>query len=219
MGSIRRRTWVWHFDRPPEDIWPLMADTARFNEAAALPKHEIEEIPQADGSVLYLGRLKRGPVTLEWQEKPVNWVHAQWFEHCREFRNGPFKSLCATFELGGEGTGTRGAYTLAVQPANALGLAILAGGFFAKSARTFGKLAAEANEFALGRREEPFDHAVPELNPETGRRVDAERPRPGASAGRLPAACAGGGPLADPAAEAGARLAHRGADGDRAVPA
>ena len=173
MGSIRRRTWVWHFDRPPEDIWPLMADTARFNEAAALPKHEIEEIPQADGSVLYLGRLKRGPVTLEWQEKPVNWVHAQWFEHCREFRNGPFKSLCASFELGGEGAGSRGAYTLAVQPANALGLAILAGGFFAKSARTFGKLAAEANEFALGRREEPFDHAVPELNRETGRRVDA----------------------------------------------
>src|SRR5262245_57035656 len=156
MSRVRRRTWVWHFDRPPEDIWPLMADTARFNEAAALPKHEIEEIPQADGSVLYLGRLKRGPLTLEWQEKPVNWVHAQWFEHCREFRNGPFKSLCAIFELGGEGTGSRGAYTLAVEPANALGLAILAGGFFAKSARTFGKLAAEANEFALGRREEPF---------------------------------------------------------------
>ena len=173
MVSVRRRTWVWHFDRPPAEIWPLLADTARFNEAAAVPKHEIEEIAQADGSVLYLGRLKRGPLTLEWQEKPVNWVHAQWFEHCREFRNGPFKSLCATFELGGEGAGSRGAYTLAVEPANALGLAILAGGFFAKSARTFGKLAIEANEFALGRRDEPFDHAVPEVSRETGRRVDA----------------------------------------------
>ena len=87
----------------PSAIWPIMADTARFNEAAALPKHEIEEIPRSDGSVLYLGRLKRGPLTFEWREKPVNWVTDQWFEHCREFRNGPLQSLCATLELAPEG--------------------------------------------------------------------------------------------------------------------
>jgi hypothetical protein len=108
MSTPRRRSWVWYFERPPAEIWPIMADTARFNEAAALPKHDIEEIPQADGSVLYLGRLKRGPFTLVWREKPVNWIDGQWFEHCREFRNGPFKSLCATFALAPEGTGCRG---------------------------------------------------------------------------------------------------------------
>jgi len=173
MGKTRRRTWVWQFDAPPAEIWPIIADTARFNEAAALPKHDIEEIPQADGSVLYLGRLKRGPFMLQWREKPVNWVHAQWFEHCREFRNGPFKSLCATFELSPDGAGSRGVYTLAVAAANPLGSAMLAGGFLAKAGRTFSKLAAEADRFAMGMRAEPFDHPVPPVTPETSRRVEA----------------------------------------------
>ncbi len=35
-----------------------LADSARFNEAAELPKHEIEEIPRNDGSVLYIGRAR-----------------------------------------------------------------------------------------------------------------------------------------------------------------
>ena len=173
MSTPRRRTWVWHFERPPSEIWPIMADTARFNEAAALPKHDIEEIPQADGSVLYLGRLKRGPFTLVWREKPVNWIDSQWFEHCREFRNGPFKSLCATFELAPEGAGSRGTYTLTVAPANLLGTAILAGGFFRNAGRNFGRLAAQANQFAAGMRPEPFDHAVPPVGPENAQRVDA----------------------------------------------
>src|SRR5918999_551937 len=94
-GKPLSRTWVWHFDSPPEGVWPLLADTARFNEAAPLPKHEIEEIPQPDGSVLYLGRARIGPFRLTWQEKPVNWVSPRWFEHCRHFRNGPLQSLCA----------------------------------------------------------------------------------------------------------------------------
>jgi class 3 adenylate cyclase len=173
MTKPRRRTWVWHFERPPAEIWPIMADTARFNEAAALPKHDIEEIPQADGSVLYLGRLKRGPFTLVWQEKPVNWIDGQWFEHCRVFRNGPFKSLCATFELAPDGQGSRGTYTLTVEPASALGLTILAGGFFRSAGRNFGRLAAQANQFAAGLRPDPFDHTVPPLTPETVQRVDA----------------------------------------------
>jgi class 3 adenylate cyclase len=173
MTTPRRRSWVWDFERPPAEIWPIMADTARFNEAAALPKHDIEEIPQADGSVLYLGRLKRGPFTLAWQEKPVNWIDGQWFEHCRVFRNGPFKSLCATFELARDGEGSRGTYTLTVEPSGLLGLAALAGGFFRSAGRNFGRLAAQANAFAAGHRPEPFDHAVPVVGPETAQRVDA----------------------------------------------
>lgn len=173
MGKARRRTWVWHFDRPPAEIWPLLADTARFNEAARLPKHEIEEKAQPDGSVLYMGRLKRGPVTLVWREKPVNWVSDQWFEHCREFRGGPFKSLCATLELVPEGAVTRAIYTLEVEPANLLGKALLHAGFFANAGKTFSKLANQANQFAIGLREEPFEHPVPDVNAEAAKRVDA----------------------------------------------
>jgi hypothetical protein len=26
-----RRTWTWTFDLPPDELWPLLADTNRFN--------------------------------------------------------------------------------------------------------------------------------------------------------------------------------------------
>ncbi|HNB29063.1 MAG TPA: hypothetical protein PLR41_18990, partial [Alphaproteobacteria bacterium] len=82
------RTWEWSLDQPASAIWPLLADTARFNEAAELPKHQITEIPQADGSVQYFGAARMGPFHLKWQEQPVNWVTEQWFEHTRYFQNG-----------------------------------------------------------------------------------------------------------------------------------
>ena len=94
MGE-KSASWTWHFDRPPAEIWPLLADTARVNEAAKIPKHAITEIAQPDGSVQYFGRVKMGPFDLKWREKPVNWINEQWFEHCRTFSSGPLKSLCA----------------------------------------------------------------------------------------------------------------------------
>lgn len=36
MGNVKSRTRSWHFDSPAEKIWPVPADTARFNEAARL---------------------------------------------------------------------------------------------------------------------------------------------------------------------------------------
>jgi len=80
MAKAQKRNWTWHVDRPAEAMWSVLADTARLNEASKLPRHEIEEIPQPDGSVLFLGRAKIGPLALAWREKPVNWVFGQWFE-------------------------------------------------------------------------------------------------------------------------------------------
>jgi len=75
MGKRREQNWVWNFDAPVAAVWEVLADTARFNEAARLPKHEIVETLQPDGRVLYLGRLERGPLVIEWRERPVNWIH------------------------------------------------------------------------------------------------------------------------------------------------
>jgi len=33
MRQTSRSTWTWHFDLPPERLWPVLADTNRFNEA------------------------------------------------------------------------------------------------------------------------------------------------------------------------------------------
>ncbi|MFQ5775878.1 MAG: adenylate/guanylate cyclase domain-containing protein [Kiloniellaceae bacterium] len=169
----QRRTFVWRFASPREAIWPILADTARFNEAAKLPKHTIEEIPQRDGSVRYIGRARRGPFALEWREKPVNWVANRWFEHCRYFRSGPLKSLCATFVLADEGAGSRGEYTIEARPANPLGRLILSTRFFESTARTFGALADDAARFALGESPIPFRYRPPEIPQPVRARVAA----------------------------------------------
>jgi hypothetical protein len=38
-----RRTWTWTFDLPPDELWPVLADTNRFNEAMGLPTYVLEE--------------------------------------------------------------------------------------------------------------------------------------------------------------------------------
>ena len=170
MG-VKSATWTWAFDRPPAAIWPLMADTARFNEAAKVPKHAITEIPQPDGSVRFFGRVKMGPFDLKWREKPVNWVNEQWFEHCRSFETGPLKSLCAQFTLEPNGEGALGHYRLTAEPANLIGRLILATGFFRSLAKTFGRLAGEANAFAKGESAAPFTFTAPQPEPEIAARV------------------------------------------------
>jgi hypothetical protein len=54
----KSRTRIWHFDKPLEATWPVLSDTARFNEAAGLPRHGIIETPRDDGSVEYLARAR-----------------------------------------------------------------------------------------------------------------------------------------------------------------
>ncbi|MFQ6023276.1 MAG: adenylate/guanylate cyclase domain-containing protein [Acidiferrobacterales bacterium] len=163
MLNVKHRSWVWHFDSPVEKVWPVLADTARFNEAARLPKHEVEEIPQADDSVRYFGRIHVGPFKLEWEEQPVNWIANQWFRHCRYFRNGPLRFLCAHLQLVPEEDGCHCEYTVEVEPANWLGRVILAMGFLRNVGRTFSPLADNARDFAQGRRDTEFDCKPPKL--------------------------------------------------------
>lgn len=171
--STRRQSWTWRFAQPASAIWPVLADTARFNEAAGLPNHAIEEVPQADGSVRFFGSLRKGPVHLAWEERPTNWVTDRWLEHCRDFHRGPLARLCARFELRPDGAGTLGIYEVEVAPRGLLGLLLVGSGAFLRAAgKSFGKLAAEAGEFAAGQRDQPFDYAPPPVSPEIRRRVD-----------------------------------------------
>lgn len=172
MGKLYSRTFVWQFDSPPEAIWPVLADTARFNEAAKLPRQTIEETPREDGSVLYIARAKQGPFALEWQEQPVNWVANKWFEHRRFFSKGPLKSLSARFELSPDGDGCRGIYTLEAEAANVLGHLLLRTQFFDAAGKTFGALAEDAAKFARGEAAMPFQFTAPSLPPEAQNRIE-----------------------------------------------
>ena len=171
--GARRQTFVRHFTVPPEAVWPILSDTARFNEAARLPKHTIEEIPREDGGVDYIGRAKLGPFALEWDDRPVNWVAKRWFRHCREMRRGPLRFLCAELVLADDGAGgCRADYTVEAAPANLLGRVLLATGFFRATGRMFLGLAEDAERFATGASPVAFGYSAPAVAPERRQRVE-----------------------------------------------
>ncbi len=171
MGRLQSRTFVWRFDSPPGAVWPALADTVRVNECAGLPKHTIEEQAEPDGSVRFIARTRKGPIALEWEEIPVEWVASQWFRHERVFTKGPLRSLIATLRLEPDGSGAIGRYTLEASARTLLGRATLATGFFPSAQRTFTHLADLARDWAAGRRASAFEAKPIDLEDTERRRL------------------------------------------------
>ncbi len=172
-GGVRSRHWTWRFDQPPEAVWPALADTARFNDAAGFPKQRIVEEPQPDGTVRYRAEAKVGPMALVWRELPVEWVLNQRFSHAREFRTGPLKSMTATLALVPDGAGSRAEFELQAEPANLLGRVILATAFFSSAHKTFDRLLSQARDYVAGQRAEPYTYRPAALSGEARARLDA----------------------------------------------
>ena len=125
---------TWRIDRPVDDVWRLMADTARFSEGVGLPRQEMEEIPQPDGEVERIARMKVGPIQLEWIEQPYEWVAGRWFRRdIPVFRRGPLRSMLTEMTLRPDGDGTRIEYTSHGVSRGPAGLFMRAAGYVRKS--------------------------------------------------------------------------------------
>ncbi len=163
----------WEFEHSPAEVWPLLADTARFNEAAGLPKHPVRREPQPDGSVRYFAAARMGPFELEWEEVPVEWVGDRWFRHERRFSRGPLARLTATAELRPTARGSICRYTLEAEAAGLVGRLILAAGFLASAQKGFVRLVDGIRGHLAGQRPRAFDVRRPPLD--AGRRLRLER--------------------------------------------
>lgn len=143
-----RRTWTWTFDLPPDQLWPVVADTNRLNEALGLPPYTLEETPQANGTVLRRGRAKAAGFMLAWEEKPYEWIWGRHFRQSRVFTQGPFRRFGPVFDLEPDGNGgSRITYALEWEPLNLVG-------------RLFGaRLATQAGENLIGRIREALTFA------------------------------------------------------------
>ncbi|MDP2372130.1 adenylate/guanylate cyclase domain-containing protein [Reyranella sp.] len=158
-----RRTWSWTFDLPPEELWPVLADTNRFNEAMGLPPYALEETPQPNGTVLRRGKGKAAGFTLEWEEKPYEWIHGRHFRQARTFTKGPFRRFGPVFDLEPDGAGgSKVSYALEWEPLTLMGR--LFGKRLAEQAgAVVGKRILEAVAFAKGERPTFFELPAPEL--------------------------------------------------------
>ena len=148
---LREFHYRWEFDleSSPEQLWPLVADTNRFNRDTGVP--EVEAV-SAKGT--RLGNARRRMrlfflgMAVEWEEQPFEWTRPQRFGVVRRYTKGPISELRVLAELlpretssddGRESTGTKLIYQVWAKPRNFLGLAIIPIQIGIISARNFAR--------------------------------------------------------------------------------
>jgi class 3 adenylate cyclase len=116
--------WEWHLGASPEALWPLVADTNRFNRDAGVPALEGEDDPAVatDAGRRRL-RLRRLGLSVEWVEEPFEWIEPHRFSVVRRYRKGPLTEMRVATELSprSEG-GTAIVYEVWARPRNLLGI-------------------------------------------------------------------------------------------------
>src|SRR5205823_2707317 len=154
--SVRpvERDWEWEFSASPAALWPVLADTARFNEAAGLPRYTVTDVPQPDGSVLRVGAARRFGLAFSWEEGVPQWIAGKSFAHERRFRFGPFRRVVTEIDIhrANGGGGSRVRYRLSIEPRGPLWAILLRCGFLARIGRMIDRLFRQAAEFAAASR-------------------------------------------------------------------
>ena len=130
MKSLYRYREERHYPKPPEAIWPFVADTARINELSGSPIYQVEERADADGRIHRLASVGIGPIRLRWEDGYSEWQENRRIIQTREFRNGPIRRFEAAFELDPDGTGSRLVYSADIDCVGVLGWLALKSGQF-----------------------------------------------------------------------------------------
>jgi class 3 adenylate cyclase len=114
-----RYRWEWDLEAAPEVLWPLVADTNRFNRDAGVPA--IEERGLGANARRRLRLTKLG-VPVEWEEEPFEWVRPHRFSVVRRYAKGPLREMRVSADLQPlPSGGTRLVYDVAAEPRNAVG--------------------------------------------------------------------------------------------------
>ncbi len=102
----------------PSRVWEVFSDTDNFNRIAGFG-FRFEEIPDEDGSVERVGRVKVMGAELVWDELPFEYRADRWYRIRRRFRGGPALALSASLTLLPRATGTSIRYVVEMTPRNA----------------------------------------------------------------------------------------------------
>jgi class 3 adenylate cyclase len=129
--------WEYELDTSPEELWPLVADTNRFNRDAGVP--EVEALGLS-GNARRL-RLTKFGIPVEWEEQPFEWIRPFRFGVVRRYTKGPVSEMRVEAELHErpEG-GTKLIYQVWAQPRNLLGRAAIPIQVGLLSKKSFGEI-------------------------------------------------------------------------------
>src|SRR6266699_6824438 len=92
--------WEYDLESSPEQLWPLVADTNRFNRDTGVPAVEpvISESKGLKNARRRL-RLSTFGIPIEWEEQPFEWVRPRRFGVVRRYTKGPVAELHVRAEL------------------------------------------------------------------------------------------------------------------------
>jgi class 3 adenylate cyclase len=122
MRTIYRYRKERHFTKPPEAIWPLVANTARINELAGSPRYQVEERADAQGRVRRIATVRLGPLRIRWEEGFSEWQENRRIIQTRDFISGPMRHFQAIAEIFPEGDGSRMVFSSEIECVGVLGL-------------------------------------------------------------------------------------------------
>jgi len=160
---MREFHYRWEFDleSSPEQLWPLVADTNRFNRDTGVP---AVQMVQSESKVLRNARrhlrLTALGIPVEWEEQPFEWTRPSRFGVVRRYRKGPITELRVLVDLtpaveptdlpsdAHRAAGTKLVYQIWAKPRNLIGLmaipiqiGIISARSFARTLREYDRLA------------------------------------------------------------------------------
>lgn len=167
---MREFHYRWEFDleSSPEQLWPLVADTNRFNRDTGVP---AVQMIQSEGKGLRNSRrrlrLSAFGIPVEWEEQPFEWTRPSRFGVVRRYSKGPINELRVVVDLTPtherrdlpsathQTAGTKLVYQIWATPRNVIGLVaipiqigILSARNFARTLREYDRLAKHGRSMA-----------------------------------------------------------------------
>lgn len=87
------------FDSPVTEVWRVVSDTDFIDGAVGLPIVTYLDKPQEDGTTRRFAKSRKLGITFEYEEKPFEWVHEQFYEVHRVFSRGAYTEFTHRCEL------------------------------------------------------------------------------------------------------------------------
>ncbi len=168
--------WEYQLKSSPEALWPLVADTNRFNRDTGLPAVEALKSEQSGDLKTPRRRLRfsKFGIPVEWEERPFEWVRPFRFGVERRYLKGPVAEMRVLADMQAQPDGgTKLTYDVWATARNALGrtaipiqIGLLAARSFKSAMRRYDDLAAQGKPLLY----QPTD---PDFSPGGRARLDA----------------------------------------------
>ena len=142
--------WTYDLKASPEELWPFVSDTNRFNRDTGVPSVEPGKTRLRLRNARQRLRLSVYGMAVEWEEQPFEWIRPSRFGVSRTYSKGPMVELRALAELTPrEAGGTRLTYEVSITPRSMFGALSVALQMKFVSARLFARAFRRYDEMAL----------------------------------------------------------------------